>query len=67
MADTANPRWRKSSRCDSSTCLEVARVADRVIVRDSADPSGPTLTFSPGDWTAFIRTVIGSLRSDLSL
>jgi Domain of unknown function (DUF397) len=27
--------WRKSSRCDSATCAEVARTTDGVIVRSS--------------------------------
>lgn len=50
--------WRKSSRSGSNggNCVEVAdNLADRVLVRDSKDPSGPTLTFGPDAWRAFVH------------
>jgi hypothetical protein len=51
----ARPRgaWRKSSRCESSTCVEVAVLTDVVGVRDTADPGGPELAFAPAQWAAF--------------
>jgi hypothetical protein len=45
--------WMKSSRCDSSQCVEVAAVADDVMIRDSRNPSGPILRVSRADWNAF--------------
>jgi len=41
------PVWRKSSRSGSSgnesSCVEVARLAGNIGVRDSRDPHGPKL------------------------
>lgn len=53
------PRWRKSSRSNSngSECVEVAdNLPGRVLVRDSKDPAGPRLSFSPTTWAVFVRT-----------
>ena len=47
--------WRKSSRSNGQgQCVEVARLDQAVAVRDSKDPAGPVLTFTPAEWTAFI-------------
>jgi len=52
--DITPSRWRKSSICDSSTCVEVAFAGERVAMRDSKDPEGPVLTFSREAWTSFL-------------
>ena len=50
--------WRKSSySSDTGNCVEVAPVADAVLLRDSKDPTGPVLTFSPAAWAAFVNGV----------
>ena len=47
--------WRKSSRSNGQgQCVEVARLDQAIAVRDSKDPSGPALTFTPAEWAAFI-------------
>ncbi|MEU8015418.1 DUF397 domain-containing protein [Micromonospora parva] len=51
------PRWRTSTRSTDSggNCVEVAdNVPGVVLVRDSKDRSGPTLTFAPAAWRDFI-------------
>ncbi|SNT62548.1 protein of unknown function [Streptosporangium subroseum] len=55
MTDLSNADWRKSSRSGSgNNCVEVAdNLPDIVAIRDSKDPNGPALTFSPGDWETF--------------
>ena len=45
--------WRKSSRCASGTCVEVAKGDDGVFVRDSKNPE-VVLTFSLQEWDAFL-------------
>ena len=53
-------RWRKTTRSsgNSGACLEVADNLPGVVgVRDSKDPTGPALTFTPASWRAFVATV----------
>ena len=52
---TERYEWKKS-RLSGSTgnCVEVARNRPGVIaVRDSKDPHGPNLIFTPAEWEAF--------------
>lgn len=56
--DFTNARWRKSRRSESgANCVEVARVQGYVAVRDSKNPHGPKLVFTPAEWTAFTSGV----------
>lgn len=47
--------WRKASASNLDTCcVEVAQLPEGgVAVRDSKDPQGPVLHFTPGEWAAF--------------
>jgi hypothetical protein len=51
--------WRKSSRSGSTTnCVEVAASPPGVVaVRDSKDPDGAKLIFTPAEWDAFTAGV----------
>jgi hypothetical protein len=52
--------WVKSSRsgANGGACVEVARNLPGVVgVRDSKDPTGPTLAFAPAAWLAFTSAV----------
>jgi hypothetical protein len=58
--DLCHVTWRKASYSGNNGggCVEVACTPVQVVaVRDSKDPDGPKLAFSPADWTAFIRRV----------
>jgi len=51
------PMWRKSSRSSSNggACVEVAdNLPGAVLVRDTKDRDGGTLTFEPAAWSAFV-------------
>jgi hypothetical protein len=50
-------RWRKSSYSGNggANCVEVASGRSGVVaVRDSKNPDGPVLSFSPNEWERFI-------------
>jgi Domain of unknown function (DUF397) len=50
--------WRKSSySSNNGNCVEAALLPDMVAVRDSKDPNGTALTFSPQSWTALTKAI----------
>ncbi|MFJ8434657.1 DUF397 domain-containing protein [Kitasatospora sp. NPDC094019] len=51
--------WRKSSHSQNGgNCIEVADgYTDRIPVRDSKDPQGPSLLFPSGAWRSFVAAV----------
>jgi hypothetical protein len=57
-SDLASATWRKGSRInDGGECVEVAQLPGRVAIRDSKDPAGPVLAFTPTEWRAFLGSV----------
>lgn len=46
--------WTKSTRSGSLNCVEVNVTDGGIHVRDSKNPDGPVLTFTPNEWDAFI-------------
>ena len=47
--------WRKAERSSNNgQCVEVASVVGKIIVRDSKDPGGPMLIYTPAEWTSFL-------------
>ncbi|MFG3616536.1 DUF397 domain-containing protein [Nocardia sp. NPDC047654] len=59
MTDSSGAKWRKSSHSQSGgDCVEVAHLDGGMVgVRDSKNPSGPALVFTPGEWDAFTAGV----------
>jgi Domain of unknown function (DUF397) len=51
--------WRKSSRSGGAqNCVEVGGDLPSLVgVRDSKDPHGPALAFTPREWRTFIAGV----------
>ncbi|RKR91528.1 uncharacterized protein DUF397 [Micromonospora pisi] len=55
--DVTGARWRKSTKSGNNggDCVEVAdNLAGVVLVRDTKDRDGGTLTFAPDAWRAFV-------------
>jgi hypothetical protein len=46
--------FTKSSHCGGGECVEVGHGDDTVLMRDSKDPDGLVLTFTPSEWDAFL-------------
>lgn len=57
--EAMNPGWQKSSYSgNGGNCVEVARIMPGAVgVRDSKDPQGPVLVFTPDEWQAFAASV----------
>ena len=54
---TYGATWRKSRRSNGNggnNCVEVAITDTVIAVRDSKNPDGSALMFTPAEWTAFI-------------
>ena len=53
--------WRTSSYSgnNGANCVEVGNAARLIAVRDSKDPDGAALIFTPSEWKAFTRGVTG--------
>jgi predicted secreted Zn-dependent protease len=57
MTDLSKVTWHRSSYCANSTCVEVARLGNQVVVRDSKDYQGRVLYFTRTEWNAFLDGV----------
>ncbi|BDU02495.1 MULTISPECIES: DUF397 domain-containing protein [Nocardia] len=55
-ADLSGARWFKSSYSASNgQCVEIAHLTNGTVgMRDSKNPTGPTLTFTPTAWDTFL-------------
>ncbi|MEV6338939.1 DUF397 domain-containing protein [Nocardia vinacea] len=53
--DLTTADWFKSSHSGANAnCVEVAYLPNTLVgVRDSKNPSGPALVFTPAEWSAF--------------
>ena len=62
---TGHPEWRRAGGCASGSCVEVAKVADRYLIRDSKNPEVGPLSFSEDEWDTFVGGVQrGTFRFD---
>ncbi|MGW7577387.1 DUF397 domain-containing protein [Streptomyces sp. NPDC054765] len=55
------PNWTKSSYStdEGAQCIEVAATPDTILIRDSKNPDGPRLTFTPTTWAGFLPYASG--------
>ena len=57
IKSTGDPNWRRGTSCTAGSCVEVAKVADRYLIRDSKNPESEPLSFDENEWGAFITAV----------
>ncbi|WP_454198967.1 DUF397 domain-containing protein [Nocardia sp. Marseille-Q1738] len=66
IADLTGARWFKSSHSGGGAdCVEVAFLEGGAVgVRDSKNPTGPVLVFTPSEWDTFVAGAdAGEFRS----
>jgi hypothetical protein len=57
--DQVDPRWRKASYSGNggANCVEAGNAPGRVLVRDTTDRDGGTLSLTTEAWQAFTATL----------
>ncbi len=49
------PDWQAATASGGSNCVEAGTTGDgQIMVRDSKNPAGPTLTFTRAEFAAFV-------------
>lgn len=47
--------WRKAQvSTNNGSCVEIASTVGKIALRDSKDPRGPMLVYTPAEWNAFL-------------
>jgi uncharacterized protein DUF397 len=52
--DATNPWIKAAASSGAGQCIEMRRHSDGVDVRDSKDPQGPVLHYTPGEFAAWL-------------
>ncbi|HYZ09444.1 MAG TPA: DUF397 domain-containing protein [Pseudonocardiaceae bacterium] len=53
--DLSGAQWQRGSQAaGEGDHLEIAFVEGHIAMRNSADPDGPVLLFTPAEWEAFV-------------
>jgi Domain of unknown function (DUF397) len=54
-AERASLSWLKAQSSGANgQCIEIASTAGKIAIRDSKDPEGPILVYTPGEFRAFL-------------
>jgi hypothetical protein len=59
MHTNESSKWQRSTFCSGGNCVEVTKVGDEYLIRDSKNPDIPPLSFTADEWTAFVNGVLG--------
>lgn len=65
MTDWSTATFRKGNGSGLDGCIELARVGEVIGIRDSKNPGGPVLEFSPHEATVFRAGVLAGEFDDL--
>lgn len=65
-AERTSLAWLKAqSSTYNGQCIEIASTADKIAMRDSKDPNGPILVYSPAEFRAFLDGACNGEFDDL--
>ena len=59
--------WSKSARCESSSCVEVAKVKGLAAIRNSTDPAGAPSSALPFDYLTYPGRQGRKVKGDSSM
>jgi hypothetical protein len=52
----SNIQWFTALSCAGGNCIQIAETEDgNVLIGDTKNPTGPTLSYTHDEWTAFLR------------
>lgn len=54
QAHRSHLAWQTATASAGGDCVEVAPTDGAIAVRDSKDPAGPVLLYTPTEWRAFL-------------
>jgi hypothetical protein len=49
--------WRTALSCDGGACVEVAADQNSILIRNSRQPSGPLIEYTPEEWHEFVSGI----------
>jgi predicted secreted Zn-dependent protease len=53
-SSTEDLEWRVSRVCENGACVQVARLDEFVLIRNTNDPEGPVSVFTKDEWRQFL-------------
>jgi hypothetical protein len=54
-SERKNLAWFKAQRStNNGACVEIASTSGKIAMRDSKDPNGPILVYTPAEFSAFL-------------
>jgi predicted secreted Zn-dependent protease len=52
-----NLTWHTALSCDGGACVQVAADRDIILIRNSRQPGGPLLEYTPQEWHEFVSGI----------
>jgi predicted secreted Zn-dependent protease len=49
--------WHTALSCEGGACVEVAANQNTILIRNSRQPDGPLIEYTPEEWHAFVSGV----------
>lgn len=49
--------WRTALSCEGGACVEVTADRNLILIRNSRQPSGPLLEYTPEEWHEFVSGI----------
>lgn len=57
IRDRKSLTWFTSLSCESGACVQVASDQNAILIRNSRQPEGPLLEYTPEEWHEFVSGI----------